>query len=111
MKDIIEFVQETDMANCECKGGLYFRGVVNDYFDGNKLVFKKELRFLKRKSCKCSKCSWLLGEISEYLHVEIIQAPKIKDGAIYTPIITNIHRDFETGYVDDFDIIFKEVVE
>jgi len=33
----------------------------------------------------------------------------IEDGTLYTPSITNILRDYESGYIDDFDIAFNKV--
>ncbi len=93
----------------ECKG-IIFRGHVSQYFDGNKLVLKQELRILKRKSCPgCEKCGFLLDEINEGTH--IIFPDEIKNGKLYSCKVTNMSRDYETGYVDGWDILIYEVKE
>jgi hypothetical protein len=33
----------------------------------------------------------------------------IEDGALYNLKMTNIHTDFETGYVDGFDLEFVKI--
>ncbi len=97
-----------------CKG-LFFRGSVTRCVTShNGILERKELRLLKRKSCKgCSKCGWIM----EYFHesdvcedVDEDLLANVKHGKIYTP---DIHdwRDWETGHIEIDHIDFVEVVE
>lgn len=93
-----------------CKG-LFFRGVVNQYFDGKKLVFKEELRLLKKKSCSgCIQCDSMLDDMHEFQNMVVVE-DEIENGALYTANVGNISRDWETGYVDDWNIIITKVKE
>lgn len=98
----------------ECKG-IFFRGITNNYFDyaTGKLVWKEELRLLKRMSCKgCSKCDWLFDDIREHAECGCsIILPKngIEHGKTYRIVVSNITKDYETGYVDDWDLVVVEV--
>jgi len=104
-----EFVAIEEPENCK---GLYFRGYTNKYWDGSKLSFKSELRFLKRKSCSgCSKCGWFHDTMSEQLYADGVYAPKIKHGSLYSVKCEVLSTDWETGYADDWMYKFYEVEE
>lgn len=91
-----------------CKG-LFFRLRLNTYYQDGRYVEKKEMRLLKRLSCKgCAKCGW----IEENLREEAFGSPPIEideevDQGIYIVGVTDISRDCETGIVDDWRLIFK----
>lgn len=97
----------------ECKG-LYFRGIVNDYMTEDRIVFKTELRLLKKKSCPgCSSCDHLMESLRDCWDVAEIIQPKggIQQGEVYTIKICNEHRDYESGYIDDWDYAIIPVKE
>jgi len=89
-----------------CKG-LFFRGRVNRYITSRKGVMEqKELRFLKKKSCKgCERCYWLFDYFNEIGLGDDDVLSNIKHGKLYVP---DLHGgiDHELDYVD-----FKEVKE
>jgi len=95
----------------QCKG-LFFRGVVNNYLSGSEFVSTKRMRPLKRMSCKgCEKCAWMLEQLPEFINTDY--APDISDtvnGALYQLKVGNISKDWETGYIDDYEFIFTEVI-
>ena len=70
------------------------------------LYIKKTIKTLKRKSVEygrgfihdeCSNCG------VEEFYPRIINFDTVKDG-VYELALINLSRDFETGYVDDFDL-------
>lgn len=96
-----------------CKGVIYRASVSNYYKDGN-IGFNTKLRKLKRKSCKgCGNCGWLEDDLQEFLYNEggLIGVDKLEQGKLYTVIVVNESRDYESGHVDDYDLEFKEVKE
>jgi len=57
---------------------------------------------LKKKSCPgCEKCGFLLEDLSQN---ESVIIPEIEHDELYTVVVTNISKDWETGYVDDWDL-------
>lgn len=68
---------------------------------------------LKRKSCKgCSYCDYLEDDLHEFIDSGtpvIIDSPE--NGAIYQLKMVNLSTDYETGYVDDWDLEFIKVQE
>jgi hypothetical protein len=85
--------------------GLVFRGFNSMFFSGGKLERREGIRLLKRESCNgCEKCGWMLENLSQDDCSETIIMPTIDDGKVYTVKITNESRDWETGYVDDYDL-------
>lgn len=96
-----------------CKG-LVFRCEINEYFSGERIVQKTTYRLLKRKSCPgCDQCGFMRDDLNEMISGQygMIWPDNPKHGALYSPRVTNVARDWETGYVDDWDIILEEVVE
>lgn len=97
----------------ECKG-LFFRASTcvyrSDSTGNDRFVQKMELRLLKKRSCPgCGRCGIVLDELKEFAAHGSIDLTDIKHGRIYTPKVTNISRDWETGIIDDWDIEFVEV--
>ena len=98
----------------ECKG-LIYRIKINAFLNKhNDYIYKESMIFQKRKSCKgCEYCIPILDEFKETLPVNfpMIKNIKNKNGKLYKLMITNISKDWETGFVDDYDIEFKELEE
>lgn len=46
--------------------GLVFKSHVSTYFDGKKMGERKSMNILKRKSCSCPECSFILEELGRY---------------------------------------------
>lgn len=91
--------------------GLVFRGYIGWYMHKGILTEKKELRLLKSKSCKCDKCLAWLDEIENMICLEAVIFPNIENKKLYTPVVTNVVKDWETGYVDSYNVEFKQVKE
>jgi hypothetical protein len=95
----------------KCKG-LFFKYVVNDYENDRSIVKKQTMRFLKRKSCNrgdCSLCDWVWEDISMD-GVDHFHFPKNgKNNGIYKLKFVEDHRDWDTGYIEDWHYEFCEV--
>ena len=104
IKDIFEQEVET-----KCKG-LFFRGIVNQYFRPPLgLVQKREVRLLKKISCSgCVLCGWWYDEFAES-DTERFDLSHIENGKTYTVGTKNESRDWETGCIDMYDVVFNEV--
>ena len=95
----------------ECKG-LVFRANRSQYFIGKRLVSRIELYLLKRKSCTgCEKCVWLWDELCQSDFENRLDFDAVSYGKCYTIGMCNISTDWESGYVDDYDLEFIEVKE
>ena len=90
-----------------CKG-FVFRCRVSDYMSDCVVTNKVTMRKLKRKSCPgCAKCWPLYDDLIEFVAAGTIQYPENpENGALYTLEYRNISTDWETGYVDDYDLAF-----
>jgi hypothetical protein len=89
-----------------CKG-LVFRGYTStwtSYVQG-KIETKQGVRLLKKKSCPgCNQCSWLLDAVDDIIYSDGLIMPTIEHGALYSIIVVNESRDFESGICDGFDL-------
>ena len=104
-----EFLYKDQPETCI---GLTFRGYRNFYYQDGRLELKQGIRLLKRKSCPgCEKCGWMLDELKELLYCDSVIMPEIEHGNLYSIRTINVSRDWETGYVDDYDIEIYEVEE
>jgi len=93
-----------------CKG-MKFRGYTSTFWSGHKLETRHGIRFLKRDSCTgCSKCAHF-DEFMEETPENIIGLNEIKHGKIYTLNVTNMYYDWQSGYLDDWDVEIVEVRE
>jgi hypothetical protein len=76
-------------------------------------TYKETMVPLKRMSCRgCDKC----GAFDETLQEDVYsqKAPminNIEDGAIYQLQFVNCVPDWETGFIDDFDLEFIKIVK
>lgn len=96
------------IASKEEKIKIIVRLTTSCYHDHGGLTIKKHLRFLKRKCTgfnfideDCSMVS--AGEVFD----RITNLDECKDG-IYQIKICNEKKDWETGYIDDYDYMLVE---
>jgi hypothetical protein len=94
-----------------CQGGLIFRGHKSTFFDGKQLGEKKSLRLLKRRSCKCPECSFVLDSLKEYdFSCTTSFLNDVEEGDLFTlkPYIESDY-DYESSwgdtYVSDFTLV------
>ena len=106
MSDIVE-IEMPEVERCK---GLIYRGYHSKYIDNKGLHVRQGFKLLKRKSCTgCIKCGFLIDSMMEV--PDSIIYPEIENGKLYSCCVTNESRDWETGYIDDYDIEFYEVKE
>lgn len=94
----------------ECKG-LIFRAWPTIYVNGGEYVETTKMRLLKRKSCKgCPKCDYMMSDLHEQsCDGRGAIMPEIPNpNKMYKLEYTNIGYDWETGYVDDWEMEFVE---
>lgn len=102
-----ELVKEDE----KCKG-LTFRGHSSQFFhcDRGRIEKRERLQLLRRESCPgCLLCSWFFDDMHDVMSTDDLVWPeKIEEGKLYTIKAVNIHTDWETGGVEDFQF---EIVE
>lgn len=105
--DMVEFERtlgQLEPKENKCRG-LVFRGHSSQYVYKGVIGYRQSINLLKRKSCiGCSKCGWMFDEAHEFARNKSIIFPGIDEGRLYTVKVTNISRDWESGYVDDYDL-------
>ncbi len=109
--DIVELLEESASHDVEECKGLFFRVSVNDYFvrERNEYTYSTRLRLLKSISCPgCNQCQWLLDNYGECGDIPILP-DDLSNGDVVTLGVTNISHDYETGYVDGYDLRFSKV--
>ena len=101
----------------ECKG-LIFRGYSSTFVtyrtrgEINGAGRREGIRLLKKKSCPgCGKCGWMLDVLLDHIDCETLIFPDIEHGVLYGLRVTNEPRDYESGYVDDYDLEFYKIKE
>lgn len=99
------------MNSQTCQGGLVFKGHKSTFFDGNQLGEKKSLRLLKRKSCRCPKCSFILEELKRYdFDCTNSFLNEVEEGDLFT-LKPDIESDYDyespwgDTYMSDFTLI------
>lgn len=96
----------------ECKGDVY-RANVGLY--RTKTGFAQTIRLVKIKKLSCADDDCLIHDCVVDDLLEGKEAPiniqKIKHNKLYRLNYCNIGRDWETGYVDDYDFELVEVNE
>ena len=108
----IEMLQDDSLVDeiDECKG-LFFRVAINDYFVKERVeyTYSIRLRLLKSKSCSgCSQCQWLLDNYGECGEMPILP-DDLSNGDVVTLSVVNISHDYETGFIDGYDLKFIKV--
>ncbi len=95
----------------EVKSKVVVRLSTSAYSDARGLHFKKSLTFLRRK---CKGYNFLEEDCSnigmEDVICKVTNLLEVKDG-IYEVVTHNEYRDFETGYVEDYDYYLIEYSE
>ena len=95
-----------------CKGRV-FKADVSHCRTKKGVLFCVRLNELKRKSCSgCPECGWIddsFGELSS--DWPILGIEKAEHGKLYRIGMTNISRDYESGWVDDYDLELIELEE
>ena len=99
------------LKNKQCKG-IIFRASVSAYYNGT-IGQRIQLRPLKRKSCPgCEKCGWLHETLTDFdILNELPDLSDVAHGKMYKVITTNHVYDWESGYVDGFDLQLVEYTE
>ena len=101
----------------DCKGQIY-RFALDRWVGSDADVnVRYRYRYLASKSCSgCEKCAWLNEALREHLsnlaygfggEVHEYDTPVV--GALYQLKMVNVSTDWESGYVDDFDIAFERM--
>ena len=94
-----------------CKG-LVYRLSINRFINKRRQIIYKEIMTpLKRESCPgCKYCGWLKDTLLEFIAMgDDILIEELEHNAKYYLTTTNESRDFETGIIDDYDLIFKKL--
>ena len=88
--------------------GMIFRYSENEFINSNgDFVYTERMRLQRRLSCKgCEKCDWLHDCYKEQ---GVVWPKGLVKGELYSLQITNESRDWESGYIDDFDLEFVRV--
>lgn len=105
--DLSQIQQRPDASTCK---GLFFRGSTSLYWQDGKLAQKMELHLLRRMSCPgCEVCGPMLDDIAMFAGDGNLDLSEVKQAKLYSPRVTNVSIDRDTGFVDDWDIEFVEV--
>jgi hypothetical protein len=105
----IDFSENTVKKIETCKGRIY-RGYVSQFVSEGRIVERRELRLLKRKSCHgCAKCGYLEEDLKEDIACSApdlarIKLDTIENKKLYTLYTVIDNKDWETGQVDDWHI-------
>ena len=96
-----------------CKGYVY-RLTINQFITkDNRVIHKETMTPLKRESCDgCKQCGGLHYELRERIENNeniLIESPEHK--AKYYFAIDYESRNWETGIIDDYDLVFRRVQE
>ena len=97
----------------ECKGHIY-KCKVNQFINKRgEYVSQERMIPLKRKSCPgCEFCGPTLDDLKESIAndtMPIIDDRFPKNNSLYKLVICNITTDWETGYVDGWDLYFEKI--
>lgn len=110
--DLLKVVKDGTAEDVEECTGLVFKGRTNTFLSSRgEYVYQERMLPLKRKSCRCGHCGYILDSLSDFIESgdAIPLAKPISDGTLYTLNITHESRDFESGIVDDFELEFSEI--
>lgn len=108
-EDVLPEIPEKEVCD-----GLFYRGKVNAYTSGGNYIFDRRMMLLKRRSCSgCENCHFLLEDLNERSHDNHYypNIDHVEHGALYQLRMTNISTDWESGYVDDWELEFIKVEE
>lgn len=90
--------------------GLFFKAKINNFVNTRgEVIHSVRMVPIKRRSCPgCSACDYLKDDLSEQLKSggEFPIIKDASDGDIYELKATNFSTDWETGYIDGWDLEF-----
>lgn len=93
----------------ECKGRFYRVRDSRYLSTRGRVVHTREFIPLKRKSCfGCEECGWIDDDLVEFKY-NVLEEDGLCDGDIVTITTANISRDWESGWVDGYDLQFVKV--
>lgn len=96
-----------------CKGQVFKAQVRRFQRTSQSFVICQQVSLIlqKRLSCPgCEHCGWTEDTLLECMYCDTpMNFDELVDGKYYRTTFTNVSTDWETGYVDDFDIAFVEV--
>ena len=104
-------VVRMDSNETFCKG-LVYRLSINQFINKRgQIIYKETMTPLKRESCPgCEQCGWLKDALKEQIAIEdAVSFDDMEHNAKYYLTTTNESRDWETGIIDDYDLIFKRL--
>jgi len=104
-------IDKQKQIEAECKGKI-FRYSKNEFFSYDiKYSRQDNFTLLKRDSCKgCKYCDNILSDLRETSSEQGAIIPDdIKNGDKCRLVYTNMETDWETGYVDNWDLEFRKV--
>lgn len=89
--------------------GQIFKGYRTMFFSKGRIEIRQGIRHLKKKSCNCDKCCGVLDAVQEATSDGYLIMPDIiENDAFYGVRFINVSTDWETGYVDSYDVsIYK----
>ncbi len=108
LSDLLKTCKETtDEPPCS---GLIFRTSISNYKTPRFAVHHDiSFHLLKRKSCPgCSECGGYYDMLTDSSYI-IHYPDDIKHNDLVTLQYTNVHRDWESGIVDDWDVEFVKI--
>ncbi len=107
MIGLVPAVEREEVEICK---GLIFRYRETEYLNSDgAFVRTNRMMPMRRKSCPgCSKCDWFFDCYKEQ---GVMWPSGLKEGELYHLTVVNVSTDWETGYVDDFDLEFVEYKE
>lgn len=76
----------------------------SNYVSGGRLVTKRTISTLKKKSFGYNDLFDLVSEIGPDEAISMLVNLDVVPDGIYKVIMANVSTDFETGHVDDYDL-------
>lgn len=94
-----------------CKGQIY-KCLENNYVNNKgHIVSKKSLILVKRLSCKgCKECGGIIEAINEDLWNASLDISTCEHGELYRADVEITSTDWETGFADDWRVVFKRTL-
>lgn len=113
----IDFSELTERPQPEgCKGQIY-RAAYDSWVgsDGD-VNFRHRYRWIKSLSCEgCDQCFYLTDDINNFMDFDPSSIFECSDGFIHGELyqlkVLNAYRDWESGYVEDYDLGFVKYEE
>lgn len=109
---MIDLFEKENNDKDQCKGKI-FRYAANAFLSHDRKYSRQDnFTLLKRDSCKgCKYCDNILSDLQEIACEQGALIPSnLKNGDKCKLEYTNIETDWETGYVDNWDLAFVRLV-